>query len=237
LRFPNLKHINTCTVYLICKFAVMEQEHIENLREDYTGAPLLESNTKADPIKQFEQWFNDAQEANVPEKNAMMLATATHDGRPSARIVLLKGVYETGFVFYTNYLSRKGKEITKNPLGALTFFWPAMERQIRIEGTIEKVTKEQSEKYFHSRPKNSQIGALASPQSQEIADRDVLEKKWNELETEYADKEVPKPSFWGGYILKPRLIEFWQGRPSRLHDRILYKKIDNKNWKKVRLAP
>jgi pyridoxamine 5'-phosphate oxidase len=215
----------------------MNQEHLENLREDYTGVSLLESNTKADPIKQFEVWFNEAQEANVPEKNAMTLSTATHDGRPSARIVLLKGFYDTGFIFYTNYLSRKGKEITKNPIGALTFFWAGMERQIRIEGTIEKVSKEQSEKYFHSRPKGSQIGALASPQSQEIADRSVLEKKWAELEAEYADKDVPKPSYWGGYILKPRMIEFWQGRPSRLHDRILYKKIDNKNWKKVRLAP
>jgi pyridoxamine-phosphate oxidase len=215
----------------------MDKEKLEGLREEYGSASLLESNTKADPIKQFELWFNEAHEANVPEKNAMTLSTATHDGRPSARIVLLKGVYENGFVFYTNYLSRKGKEITKNPIGALTFFWPSMERQVRIEGTIEKVTKEQSEKYFHSRPKGSQIGALASPQSQEIPDREILEQKWSELETEYAGKEVPKPSYWGGYIVKPRLMEFWQGRPSRLHDRILYKKIDNKNWKKVRLAP
>jgi len=215
----------------------MSQEHIENLRVDYTVASLSESNTKADPIKQFELWFNEAQEAKVPEINAMTLSTATQDGRPSARVVLLKGIYETGFVFYTNYLSRKGKEITKNPVGALTFFWPSMERQVRIEGTIEKVSKEQSEKYFHSRPKSSQVGALASPQSQEIESRDVLEKKWTDLEAEYEGKEVPKPSYWGGYVVKPRMIEFWQGRPSRLHDRILYKKIDNKNWKKVRLAP
>lgn len=215
----------------------MDQENLENLREEYKDVPLLESNTKADPIKQFEIWFNEAQKANAPEKNAMTLSTATHDGRPSARIVLLKGFYDAGFIFYTNYLSRKGKEITKNPIGALTFFWAGMERQVRIEGTIEKVSKEQSEKYFHSRPKGSQVGALASPQSQEIADRSVLEKKWAELDAEYADKEVPKPSFWGGYILRPRMIEFWQGRPSRLHDRIVYKKIDNKNWKKVRLAP
>jgi pyridoxamine 5'-phosphate oxidase len=215
----------------------MNQEQLENLREDYTGVPLSESNTKADPIKQFEVWFNEAQEANVPEKNAMTLATATNDGRPSARIVLLKGVNEHGFMFYTNYLSRKGKEITKNPVGALTFFWPELERQVRVEGTIEKLSKEQSEKYFHSRPKDSQIGAVVSPQSQEIESREVLEKKWSGLAEEYAEKEVPKPSFWGGYILKPRMIEFWQGRPSRLHDRIAYKKIDNKNWKKVRLAP
>jgi pyridoxamine 5'-phosphate oxidase len=215
----------------------MDQQHIENLRVDYTVASLLESNTKADPIKQFEVWFKEAQEAKVPEINAMTLSTATQDGRPSARVVLLKGFYEAGFIFYTNYLSRKGKEITKNPVAALTFFWPSMERQVRIEGTIEKVGKEQSEKYFHSRPKSSQVGALASPQSQEIESRDVLEKKWNDLEAEYDGREVPKPSFWGGYIVKPRMIEFWQGRPSRLHDRILYKKIDNKNWKKVRLAP
>jgi|SRR5665213_1854619 len=215
----------------------MNQEQLENLRNEYKAASLSENDSKADPVKQFETWFNEAIEAKMPEPNAMTLATATTDGRPSARIVLLKGVYENGFVFYTNYLSRKGKEITKNPLGALTFFWAGMERQIRIEGTIEKISKEQSDKYFQSRPKGSQIGALASPQSQEIASRELLEKKWNELEVEYADKVIPKPSFWGGYILKPRLIEFWQGRPSRLHDRILYKKIDNTNWKKVRLAP
>jgi pyridoxamine 5'-phosphate oxidase len=215
----------------------MNQEDLENLREDYTAASLSENNSKGDPIKQFDLWFTEAQDAKVPERNAMTLATATYDGRPSARIVLLKGYYDAGFIFYTNYLSRKGKEITKNPVAALTFFWPSMERQVRIEGAIEKLTKEQSEKYFQTRPKNSQIGAVVSPQSQEIADRDVIEKKWKELEEEYADKDVPKPSFWGGYIVKPRLVEFWQGRTSRLHDRILYKKIDNKNWKKVRLAP
>ncbi len=215
----------------------MEQQNLENLREDYIASTLSENGTKADPIKQFEAWFEDAQKANAPEPNAMTLATATHDGRPSARIVLLKGVYSEGFVFYTNYLSRKGKEIAKNPVAALTFFWPSLERQVRIEGTIEKITREQSEKYFHSRPKNSQIGAVASPQSQEIDGREGLEKKWEELAAEYADKDVPKPSYWGGYIVKPRLVEFWQGRTSRMHDRILYKKIDNKSWKKVRLAP
>jgi pyridoxamine 5'-phosphate oxidase len=215
----------------------MDQKDLQNLRQEYSAASLSEASTKADPIKQFEQWFNEAVESDQHEPNAMTLATATYDGRPSARIVLLKGFDTAGFVFYTNYLSRKGKEITKNPLGALTFFWGTLERQVRIEGTIEKLSKEQSDEYFHTRPVKSQLGAVASPQSQEIADRDGLEKKMEQLETEYEGKEIPKPSFWGGYVLKPRMIEFWQGRRSRLHDRILYKKIDNKNWKKVRLAP
>ncbi|MFD2871356.1 pyridoxamine 5'-phosphate oxidase [Mucilaginibacter ximonensis] len=215
----------------------MNQEELQNLRQDYSAATLSEKDVAASPIKQFNKWFNEALEAKVPEPNAMTLATATPDGRPSARIVLLKGFDDEGFAFYTNYLSRKGKELAKNPNAAVVFHWIELERQVRIEGTIEKLSKEQSDQYFHSRPKMSQIGALASPQSQEIADRNALESKMNELEAEYADKEVPKPSYWGGYVLKPRLIEFWQGRRSRLHDRIVYKKVDNKSWKKVRLAP
>lgn len=215
----------------------MNQQEIQNLRQDYSASTLSENSTKGDPIKQFEQWFNEALEAKLHEPNAMTLSTATINGKPSARIVLLKGFHTGGFIFFTNYLSRKGKEIAKNPQGALTFFWGGLERQVRIEGTIEKVSKEESEKYFHSRPKGSQVGAVVSPQSQEIESRELLEKKWNELEAEYADKEVPKPSYWGGYILNPQVVEFWQGRPSRMHDRILYKKTDKKTWKKVRLAP
>jgi pyridoxamine-phosphate oxidase len=210
---------------------------IQHIRSEYNAASLSETEANTDPIKQFDTWFKEALDAEVQEPTAMTLATATHDGRPSARIVLLKGFDSNGFVFYTNYLSRKGKEISKNPLGALLFFWGSMERQVRIEGTIEKISKEESERYFHSRPKDSQIGAVISPQSQEIPGREALEQKWHETEAKYKDTEVPKPAHWGGYLLKPRLIEFWQGRPSRLHDRILYKKIDNKNWKKVRLAP
>jgi pyridoxamine 5'-phosphate oxidase len=215
----------------------MKQEDIQNIRSEYLAASLTESDANADPIKQFDKWFNEAVKAELQDPTAMTLATATHDGRPSSRIVLMKGFDNNGFVFYTNYLSRKGKEIARNPLGALLFFWGTLERQVRIEGTIEKVSKEDSAKYFDTRPRASQLGAIVSPQSQEISGRDILDKKWQEADTEYTDKDVPKPSYWGGYILKPRLIEFWQGRPSRLHDRILYKKIDNKNWKKVRLAP
>jgi len=218
-------------------FAQMNEQDIQNLRQDYRSSSLLEADVAANPIDQFNKWFNQAIAAGVHEPNAMTLATATTDGRPSARVVLLKGFNNEGFVFYTNYLSRKGKELAKNPLGALVFFWGDVERQVRIEGTIEKVSKEKSEAYFHTRPFGSQIGAVVSPQSREIEGREELEQHWQNVEKELEGQTVPKPSHWGGYVLKPRIIEFWQGRTSRLHDRIVYKKVDNKNWKIVRLAP
>jgi pyridoxamine 5'-phosphate oxidase len=215
----------------------MDRNIIENLREDYRAATLSEKDVSKNPVKQFEKWFKQALDSKMHEPNAMTLATATTDGRPSARIVLLKDFNDNGFIFYTNYLSRKGKELGKNPLASLLFFWPEMERQVRIEGTVEKLSRETSERYFLTRPKGSQIGAVVSPQSQEIDSREQLEKKWAELETAYEDKDVPKPAHWGGYIVKPRLIEFWQGRSSRLHDRIAYKLAGKNDWKIVRLAP
>ncbi|RYZ92502.1 MAG: pyridoxamine 5'-phosphate oxidase, partial [Sphingobacteriaceae bacterium] len=194
----------------------MDIIELQSLRREYCSRTLTEKETSDSPIKQFDKWFNEAIAAEIHEPNAMTLATSTTDGRPSARIVLLKGFNTDGFSFYTNYLSRKGKEITKNPLGSLLFYWGELERQVRIEGTIEKLSKEDSEKYFQVRPKASQIGAVASPQSQEITDRKALEEKFEQLQAEFANKDIPKPSYWGGYVLKPRLIEFWQGRPSRM---------------------
>lgn len=214
----------------------MELSEIENLRQDYRAAQLSEKEINQNPIKQFDQWFTEAVAAEIREPNIMTLATADRSGKPNARIVLMKGFDENGFVFYTNYLSTKGKELRKNPQACLVFFWESLERQVRIEGKVEKLSKEVSEKYFHSRPKESQLGAIVSPQSQIIADRKVLALKLDELTVAYKDKTIPKPAHWGGYIVKPTSIEFWQGRTSRLHDRIKYDLINGK-WQTNRLAP
>jgi pyridoxamine 5'-phosphate oxidase len=214
----------------------LTKEMIQNLRQDYRTAELNEKDVDKNPIKQFEKWFTAAVNAQLYEPNVMTLATADKTGKPNARIVLLKGFDDQGFSFYTNYLSTKGKELKKNPQACLVFFWAELERQVRIEGKVEKLDKEASEKYFHSRPKGSQIGAIVSPQSQIITDRRILETKVEELTASYQDKTIPKPAHWGGYIVKPTSIEFWQGRTSRLHDRIKYDLVNGK-WQTNRLAP
>lgn len=209
-----------------------------NLREDYNLDKLELGDLAPTPIQQFEKWFNFALSKNVKEPNAMTLATATKDGIPSARIVLLKGFDENGFIFYTNYDSHKAKELIENPKAALVFCWLELHKQIRIEGKVEKVSTEESTEYFQSRPKGSQIGAWASPQSQVIENRDILEKNVKDLNAQYADSEIlPLPENWGGFIVKPTKIEFWQGRSSRLHDRLRYTLTENEEWEIDRLAP
>jgi pyridoxamine 5'-phosphate oxidase len=214
----------------------LTKEMIQSLRQDYRSAAFNDTDADKSPIKQFENWFNDALKAQLYEPNVMTLATADRSGKPNARIVLLKDFNEDGFSFYTNYLSQKGKELKKNPQACLVFFWAELERQVRIEGKVEKLDKATSEAYFHTRPIGSQIGAIASPQSQVIADRAVLEAKVEELTIAYQDKTIPKPAHWGGYIVKPVSIEFWQGRSNRLHDRIKYDLVNGK-WQRERLAP
>ncbi len=211
--------------------------NLAQLRKEYSRASLDISNVLADPIKQFEKWFDETLKAGITEPNAMHLATATEDGRPSSRVVLLKGIVEGGFVFYTNYQSRKGKALDKNPACALTFFWPEIERQIRIEGIAGRVAATLSDEYFQSRPRNSQIGAWSSPQSAIIKDRSILEERVAQMEARFArEKVLPRPHQWGGYRVDPFMIEFWQGRPGRLHDRIEFVKTDG-SWHVHRLAP
>lgn len=215
----------------------MEKEiNIEDIRTDYRLAELHEDQVNQDPIKQFKLWFGEALKARVIEVNAMTLSTIDVTGNPSARIVLLKDIEQDGFVFYTNYESDKGKEIALHPVVSLVFFWPDLQRQVRIKGKVEKVSEQIAEDYFHTRPTGSQLGAWASPQSNVIANRAVLEKNLAAIMDEYKDQEIPKPPHWGGYLVIPTSLEFWQGRASRLHDRILYTRGNDK-WNIERLAP
>jgi pyridoxamine 5'-phosphate oxidase len=210
---------------------------ISNARKDYARSSLHEENLDPDPIRQFTLWFDEATKSTVPEPNAMTLATCTIDGRPSARIVLLRGVDERGFAFFTNYESRKARELDSNPWAALVFFWHDLERQVRVEGRVERVSAEESDVYFHGRPESSRIGAWASPQSQVIPSREALEERFGDLENRFADGAISRPPNWGGYRLVPDTVEFWQGRPSRLHDRLRYTRDQRGVWRIERLAP
>ena len=213
------------------------ENSIAGIRKNYSQNSFTEQLADKDPIKQFDTWWKQAVEAKIDEVNAMTLATASADGLPSARIVLLKEFSDKGFVFYTNYNSFKGKQLEENPKACLVFFWKEVERQVRITGIVQKVSDQDSELYFHSRPAGSQIGATVSPQSSVIESREWLENKFSSLEKELKGGQVSRPENWGGYLVKPVVIEFWQGRPSRLHDRLEYTLQENGSWKIERLAP
>ena len=209
--------------------------NIADLRTEYTFAGLRRTDLHPDPLQQFKNWFQAAIAAGVPEPNAMTLSTVDSDGQPSSRIVLLKDIDSRGFTFYTNYNSRKGRELAQNPKAALTMFWPGLERQVCVRGACEKLSREESEAYFKSRPIGNRLGAWASDQSSPVADRDFLEKKFSEVAARLGENP-PLPDYWGGYVLLPRTVDFWQGRPSRLHDRFLYTRVGD-GWKIDRLSP
>jgi pyridoxamine 5'-phosphate oxidase len=209
---------------------------LSDLRQEYARHRLDEPDLDPDPLRQFDRWFAEAQAAGVVEPNAATLATAAPDGRPSARIVLLKGRDAQGFTFFTNYESRKGRELAANPRATMLFFWKELERQVAVEGAVERVSAEESEEYFHSRPVGSRLGAWVSKQSRVIPGREHLESLFREYEAKHADGNVPRPDYWGGFRILPETLEFWQGRPSRLHDRLRYRKADGA-WTIERLSP
>ena len=216
----------------------MTDPHLADLRKTYAQRTLSEADVLPDAVQQFRQWLDEALAAELDEPTALTLSTVSATGQPSSRVVLLKGLPDdAGFLFYTNYDSRKGQELARQPLAALNFFWPGLERQVRVEGRIEKAPESLSTEYFQSRPRSSQIGAWASPQSQVIESREALEARETEVAEGFGDQApLPRPAHWGGYILRPTRLEFWQGRPSRLHDRIVYER-EGSAWKRSRLAP
>ena len=214
------------------------KKKLHEYRKEYSQGGLSIAEVLPDPLEQFNLWFDQAVMAELPEPNAMTLATADLEGNVSARIVLLKEVDSKGFVFYSNYTSKKAKDIEENPKVSLVFLWLELERQVRIEGFTEKVSEKESDEYFISRPRESQLGAWVSEQSTEIPGRDVLVENFRKIKNKFKDKSIPRPDFWGGYRVIPEMVEFWQGRPGRLHDRIRYIKSEDKNtWKRIRLAP
>ncbi|HEY2953043.1 MAG TPA: pyridoxamine 5'-phosphate oxidase [Verrucomicrobiae bacterium] len=210
---------------------------LAHLRKEYTLTGLRRADLNPDPLAQFRKWLQQAVDADVPEPSAMTLATVDAEGQPSARIVLLKGLDERGFSFFTNYESRKGRELAANPRASLLFLWKELERQVGIRGLVSKLSRKESATYFKTRPRGSRLGAWASKQSQVIASRAMLEDKLRELERKFPGEDVPLPPYWGGYILAPAEIEFWQGRPNRLHDRFLYTRASDQGWKIERLSP
>ena len=216
----------------------MNDSQLADLRKTYSQRTLAETDVLPDALQQFRQWLDEALAARLEEPTALTLSTVNAAGQPSSRVVLLKGLPDdAGFLFYTNYDSRKGQELAAQPLAALNFFWPGLERQVRVEGRVEKAPAELSTEYFQSRPRGSQLGAWASPQSRVIGSREELEAREHELEKRFKDQDpLPRPAHWGGYILRPHRVEFWQGRPSRLHDRIVYERA-GQGWQRSRLAP
>lgn len=211
-------------------------DSLHQMRQEYAAGSLNETNMPHNPMEVFNVWLDFAINSGLTEPNAMTVATATPDGKPSARVVLLKEVNDKGFVFFTNYMSRKGRELIVNPEVAIVFDWHDLERQVRVEGRAEKLSAEESEAYFNERPEDAKIGAWASPQSKIVKDREELEKHLEEIEEQFEDMPVHRPSHWGGYLIRPSVIEFWQGRPSRMHDRIVYYKTED-GWTMHRLAP
>ena len=214
----------------------MKDGEIAAMRQDYTIGELLESSASPEPWELFSSWFESARNTKILEPNAMILSTVTQDGQPTSRVVLLKDFDQSGLVFFTNYLSQKGEQLAHNPRASILFWWESLQRQIRIEGVVVKISEEESDTYFQSRPYGSRLGAWVSEQSQLIVDRTVLEKRQIEFEEKFAEGNVPRPDHWGGYRLTPNKFEFWQGRSNRLHDRLLYQ-MQQDAWTRARLAP